>query len=150
MSQSAKEVIKNDPRSAYKAVKYMTYRQVLGGNVSILTRKRRSKDAAIIPTSSRADMRSAKTKRMLSYSGEDRGFILRFLNSGTGNRVVQGINNHSIGEVNRNPKRKYKGGIGNRGSIPARNWFPGAGQKAMEKAAAQFAELIQKEINKMD
>lgn len=155
LSDAAKRAIDKDPHNAYKAIKRTVYRRILGGNVSILDRKRRSGGAMAPPTSRREALRSEKTKRMLSYPGEDRGYILRFINSGTNNRVVESFNGRTLGDVDRNPKRAYKGGIGNRGKIPAngkdsRNWFPNAGQKAMDKAAHDLAELIEKEIKILD
>lgn len=88
----------------------------------------------------------------MSYQGADRGFILRFLNSGTDMRTVDNINNHPIRLTSRpEGKRTYKGGIGNRGRIAARNWFENTSTQALNHAAEQFEllldELIKKEFN---
>ena len=40
ISGDAKGVIKSDPRQAYKAVKSAVYRRILGGNVSILSKRK--------------------------------------------------------------------------------------------------------------
>ena len=42
VSKGAKSSIPNDPRHAYKAVKTSIYKRILGGNVSILNRRRAS------------------------------------------------------------------------------------------------------------
>ena len=71
--------------------------------------------------------RSRRTEDLLTYQGADRGFILRFLNAGTGDRESR---------------------IGNRGSISARNFFENSSQKAMEQAAAQLDTMIEDLIKK--
>ena len=140
--------LKNDPRQAYKAVKSAVYKRILGGNISILNRKRRS--GATAPLSPAGRPRSQRTEQLMSYYGVDRGFILRFLNSGTGQRAVKGINNNigfKGGTDERNPKRHYRSGaLGNRGAITPRNFFAQAGQKEMEKAADEIGALIDKLI----
>lgn len=141
-----------DPREAYRAVKHMIYKQILGGNISILNPKRRSGKMAPLPSSRRSKMRSSRTKDLLSYYGSDRGFILRFLNSGTRDRVLANtFNNSGLGDVmdRRNSRRRYKGGPYNRGQIAPRNFFRSAGQKEMEWAAQQLAALIEQEIEKL-
>lgn len=152
LSKAARAALPNDPRQAYKAVKSAVYRRILGGNVSILQKKGgKSVKMMEVAESRRSGNRSQRTTNLLSYYGTDRGFILRFLNSGTSDRVVQTFNNGQIkGDYDtRNPKRKYKGGIGNRGRIGARNFFPGAAHKAMENASEHLAKLIEQEIEKI-
>lgn len=130
-------ILKNDPRQAYRAVKHMIYKSVLGGNLSILRKKGGASGMRYpvppqVKRFERGGNRIKRTKRtedLMSYYGSDRGFILRFLNSGTDDR-----------------RSKY----GNRGHISARNWFPGAGQKQMEAAAANLAKLIEQEIIKFN
>lgn len=158
ISAAARSALPKDPREAYKAVRHSIYKRILGGNVSILSKRRRSGKVAAVAESRRG--RSERTQNLMSYYGADRGFILRFLNSGTDQRQVEHMNNHSIRrndhyrpkgtQQNRNykPERQYKGRLGNRGSLRARNWFPEAGQKAMEQAAEMLAQLIEKEISK--
>ena len=131
-----------DPRQAYKAVKSAVYRRILGGNVSILRKKRAGKRGPVPPivhqletrTNSKGNHRggnrmprSRRTENLLTYQGADRGFILRFLNAGTSDRESR---------------------IGNRGSISARNFFANSSQKAMEQAAAQLDALIEDLIKK--
>ena len=67
---------------------------------------------------------------MMGYVGMDRGFILRWLESGTATRSSR---------------------YGNRGAIAARNWFTPASDRAMNAAIDHFntllEELITKEMN---
>lgn len=134
VSGDIKGSISNDPRQAYRAVKHMVYKSVLGGNISILDKRRRSGKVYPLPErKTRYDRggnrikRSKRTEDLLTYYGSDRGFILRFLNSGTGTR-----------------QSRY----GHRGSIAARNFFMSAGQKEMEWAAQRLTGLIEQEIAK--
>ena len=135
-------VIKNDPRQAYKAVKSAVYRRILGGNVSILNKRKAGKRGPVPPVVHQLETRvnskgnhrggnrmprSRRTEDLLTYQGADRGFILRFLNAGTADRESR---------------------IGNRGSIAARSFFATSSQKAMEQAASQLEILIEELIKK--
>ena len=145
-----RSAVPHDPRGAYKAVRHAVYKRVLGGNLSILNSRKRSGSVAQVSASVRG--RSGKTQRTLGYSGEDRGFILRFLNSGTGQRFVSTLNARDIvrKSVDERPGgRSYKGGIGNRGSINARNFFGRVAQRELNEAAKRIGELIEEEINKV-
>ena len=130
-------VIKNDPRQAYKAVKSAVYRRILGGNVSILNKRKAGKRGPVPPVVHQLETRvnskgnhrggnrmprSRRTEDLLTYQGADRGFILRFLNAGTSDRESR---------------------IGNRGNISARSFFATSSQQAMEKAAEQLDTLIE-------
>ena len=87
--------MKNDPRQAYKAIKMAVYRRILGGNVSILQkRKAGAKHDMWLPSGhvgrgGNRRKRSQRTIDLQSYYGEDRGFILRFLNQGTQERAIK-------------------------------------------------------------
>lgn len=130
-------VMKSDPRQAYKAVKSAVYRRILGGNISILSKKRAGARGPVPPiyhalehrTNSKGNHRggnrmprSRRTEDLLTYQGADRGFILRFLNQGTNDRESR---------------------IGNRGHIAPRSFFANSSQQAMEKAAEQLDGLIE-------
>lgn len=148
-SSMIKSAIRNDPRGAYRAVKHSVWKKALGGSVSILARKKRGGSYSVRP-SKRG--RSATTTRIMSYSGEDRGFILRFLNGGTKERRVETMNGRSMkiqSADERNGKRAYKGGLGNRGRIEARNFFGRAARPELEEAAGKIAELIEQEWEKV-
>lgn len=156
----------NDPRNAAKAVRKAVYRQILGGNINIL-RKRRATEAASSYTPTRTlksgqrggnrRLRSERTMRMESYNASDRGFILYWLNSGTKGR--------SMGKFQSDPrrgnvKRGSQGGdvskygktvnTGSRGSISARNIFS---KHLIELSdfidmslTREFGDLIQKSL----
>ena len=142
IGDTAKGEMKSDPRQAYKAVKSAVYRQILGGNVSILNKRKAGTRGPVPPvyhalehrTNSKGNHRggnrmprSRRTEDLLTYHGADRGFILRFLNAGTSDRNSR---------------------IGHRGSIGARNFFATSSQQAMEKAAEQLDNLIEELIKK--
>jgi len=123
-------VMKSDPRAAYKAVKAAVYRQVFGGNVSILDKKRRATSFSSYhpPRKLKEGQRggnrmqpSERTRQLQSYYGADRAFILRFLNDGTEER---------------------ESSIGKRGRIKPRNFFGPRSQKEIKKAAEQLTQLI--------
>jgi len=128
-------VMQSDPRKAYKAVKSTVYRKVLGGNVSILNRRKagaryqlvreRKLDKNPHMWGGNRRPRSQRTEALESYYGADRGFVLRFLNSGTAQR-------HTI--------------YGNRGSIAARNWFTDVAPKEMDLAAENLSAVIEEEL----
>lgn len=133
-------VMKSDPRHAYKAVKFAVYRRILGGNVSILNKKRAGNRLPVPPIVHKLETqvnskgnhrggnrmaRSRRTEDLLTYAGSDRGFILRFLNAGTNERESR---------------------VGNRGSISARSFFADSSQQAMERAAEQLDNLIEELI----
>jgi hypothetical protein len=142
ISTAASGKIKNDPRQAYKAVKTAVYRRILGGNVSILNKRKAGKRGPVPPIVHKLETqvnskgnhrggnrmpRSRRTEDLLTYQGADRGFILRFLNAGTSDRESR---------------------VGNRGSISARSFFATSSQRAMEQAASQLETLIEELIKK--
>ena len=134
-------------KQAYLAIRKSVYRKLLGGNINILDNHRRAGQRASIPPAVRG--RSRRTEDLMSYQGADRGFILRFLNSGTDMRTVENLNNHPIRLAQRpEGKRTYKGGIGNRGRIAARNWFEPLATKELNNAAEQFDLLLDALIKK--
>ena len=124
-------------KEAYKAVRKSVYTKIFGGNVNIAsTRYRSGQTAPLPPESARKKSRavggnriprSDRTKALLTYWGVDRGFILRFQNSGTPRRLDNGT--------------RFVG------RIAARDWFNSTGQSAMEQAAQYFDELMQQVID---
>jgi len=89
--------------------------------------------------------RGGETQRYMSYSALDRGFILRWVNSGTKGRYSgSGRNGRTAAEYDRFVLRT--GGKGWRGSIAARNFFRGAGEQALVRAADALANLIDTEL----
>jgi len=137
---SAEGSMKNDPRQARLAVRRSVYKRILGGQVNILASKRAGKKVEMkrepkaggsVAEGRRGGNRrprSARTEQVDSYWGKDRGFVLRFVNSGTGQRMTR---------------------YGNRGSIVGRNWFASAGKVAMDDAAAWLCGVIDAELAKL-
>lgn len=135
-------VMKSDPRQAYKAVKSAVYRRILGGNISLLNKRRVGTRGPVPPVVHQLETRvnskgnhrggnrmprSRRTEDLLTYQGADRGFILRFLNQGTSSRESR---------------------VGYRGAIRARNFFASSSLAAMQKAAEQLDTLIEELIKK--
>ena len=143
--------MQSDPRNAYKAVRMAVYRRLFGGQVNILqSRKAHGGRLYEPPRSGTKDpygrggnrtLRSGRTEQLMSYQGADRGFILRFLNAGTGDRVIHSMGNKSLrtGSVS---IIKTKSLGGNRGAISARNWFGTRSQAEMERAAQNIDKMI--------
>ena len=138
VAQAASGALKNDPREAWKAVRRSVYKSILGGQVNILNQKgaasgsngyrpARKLDSNPHQRGGNRRKRSAETDRIDGYVGKDRGFILRFVNSGAGN-----------------PERQTR--YGRRGTIAARNWFEGIGQRELEAAAERLAAEIDREL----
>ena len=141
ISQSAKGAMASDPRQAYKAVRRSVYKSILGGQVNIFnSRGGASSSGSSFAKARKLDnhphqrggnrrKRSARTDQVDGYVGKDRGFILRFVNSG----------------ISKPRQTRY----GNRGVIAARNWLATSGQKDLEAAAERLSALIDKELVKM-
>ena len=141
----AQSKMKSDPRQAYKAVKTAVYRQILGGSVSILQKKKAGARGAV-PGGNRG--RLQRTEQIMSYQGADRGFILRFINAGTDARHATYMNGHPIQRVKKVPWHEYRSGrIGGRGAIRPRNFFASSSQQAMNAAAEHLTQLIDELIN---
>lgn len=133
VSKDAKAYLENDPRGAYKAVKHSVYKKLFGGNISILQKRRRSAPTTYVrPKADRTGKRggnrvpaSERTKQVNSYAGSDRGFVLRFINAGTTKRMTR---------------------LGNRGKIPASNWFSHVAPWQMDMAANIVSDAIEELI----
>ena len=140
LSNDAKNYLKSDPRKAARAVKFSVYKTVFGGNVSILQKRRGSAGAKYELIRQRKldenpkqrggnrRERFAKRNRLDYYFGADRGFILRFISSGT---------------VRRNSR------FGNRGSIRQTNWFGHTATFQIEAAAEKVATAINEYVNQI-
>lgn len=132
-----------DPRGAAQGIRLSVYKKILGGNVNILNmRKKAGKPTDYEPPrklqphqrGGNRVPRGARTDTVMHYGPHDRQWILRFINSGTSERMAGS-----------------RGGrlSGNRGSIAARNFFRGAGERALMKAADNLATLIDTELEAM-
>ena len=140
---AARGAMASDPRGAAHGIRTAVYKKILGGNVNILNMRKR----AGAPTSYEPPRklqphqrggnrvpRGKRTDTVMHYGPHDRQWILRFINSGTSDRMAG-----------------TRGGrlSGNRGSIAARNFFGSAGTSALTKAADNLANLIETELEAM-
>ena len=147
-----------DPRQSRRAVRTAVYKKILGANINIYNSRRGGSAGTISyerPRTLRPGQRggnrrqrSERTKQIMGYGPMDRGFILRFVNSGTKTRVI-GFRNTV--KANRSAYEKRvtrisrgeKSNTGNRGSIAARNWFMQSAESALGNAAQTIADLIE-------
>ena len=140
---AARGAMASDPRGAAHGIRTAVYKKILGGNVNILNMRKR----AGAPTSYEPPRklqphqrggnrvpRGKRTDTVMHYGPHDRQWILRFINSGTSDRMAG-----------------TRGGrlSGNRGSIAARNFFGSAGASALTKASDNLATLIDTELEAM-
>lgn len=117
ISKDVRNNLASDPRKAFRAVRSTIYKQVLGGNINILSpRKAGAKYVLVRQRTLREGQwggnrrpRSKRTEALETYFGKDRGFILRFNNSGTEQRHINIGPNARLGD--------------NRGSIAGRGVF---------------------------
>lgn len=141
LSKDAKDFLENDPRKAYRAVKSSSYKRIFGGNLSILQKRRGTAGARYeLKRKRKRDanphMRGGNRlpfvksrNRLETYYGADRGFILRFMSSGTINR---------------------KSRFGNRGNIRFTNWFGHVAPYQMQNVVEQLEQEIKKYIDEQN
>ena len=139
---AARGAMGSDPRGAAQGIRLSVYKKILGGNVNILNSRKAGAPTNYEPPrklqphqrGGNRVLRGQRTDTVMHYGPHDRQFILRFINSGTSDRMAGS-----------------RGGrlSGNRGSIAARNFFSGAGSSALTKAADNLATLIDAELEAM-
>ena len=133
-------------KEAYLAIRKSVYTKVLGGNINIITPDKGS--VKKVPPRPAKRGRLQRTEDIMSYWGASRGFLLRFWNDGTDDRITTHMNGHRILRTEKRRGYTYKSGeIGGRGRIQARNWFGPMSQQELESAAQMFDELMQKLID---
>ena len=150
---AARGAMENDPRGAARAVRTAVYKQILGANINIYNSRKAHGSTSYEPPrkgvlgrGGNRRTRSSRTSRIMGYDALDRGFILRWINSGTpGNRNIEFTpnNRRKVDKWNKHPN------TGNRGNIAARNFFRGAGERALVQAADNLANLIDAELDAM-
>ena len=124
-----------DPRGARHSIRRVIYQKILGGNINILDGKNSGSTTSYEPPRKlRPGQRGgnrrpyvAERNRLDKYYGSDRGFVLRFLNSGTVERETR---------------------YGGRGSIRQTGWFGHTAPWQMENAAEMVAEKVNEYIRK--
>ena len=127
-----------DPAEARRAVRNIVYEKVLGANLNIMNMKKGTASWRVRQVDRKVEQnpkmrggnrikRSFKTTRMHGYEGKARGMILRWVNSGVGDRVTR---------------------YGNRGSITARDFFGPLAGAALDVVSQHMAQIIEEEIAK--
>ena len=148
----------DDPRGAARAVRTSVYKKILGGNINILnSRKSHGTNDYEPPRTLQPGQRggnrrprSQRTNTVMHYVGEDRQFILRFVDSGTKQRAIERLT-----EVKRSSGgsrfvwRQDASVYGNRGSIAARNFFNTGADPRLRQATEYLADLIDEELEAM-
>ena len=153
---AARSKMKNDPRGAARAVRTAVYKKILGANINIYnSRKAHGSTSYEPPRKLRPGQRGgnrmargSETERYMSYEALDRGFILRWVNSGTGGRYA-GNGRNGRTQADKDAFVLRTGGKGWRGKIAPRNFFRGAGERALVQATDALANLIDTELEAM-
>jgi len=92
--EAAGRAMKSDPRGAARAVRTAVYKKILGANINIYNSRKAHGSTSYEPPrhpSRRGGnrmTRSGRTQQIMSYDALDRGFILRWFNSGTDDRYA--------------------------------------------------------------
>ena len=165
-SKEVRNMIDNDPRQAYKAVRRTVYRQLLGGNLNILSKRKAGASGSYqakrtIKAGKRGGnrrKRSERTERLEGYMGNDRGFILRFLEVGARKGGgVRKLRKFRTDKHRQDVKRGSQGGdkskygetfnTGSRGSIEPKNFFERIANKAFFNNLADLEQTIDKLLN---
>ena len=137
-----------DPRGAAQSVRTAVYKKILGANINIYSGRKAHGTTSYEPPRNPSHRggnrrtRSARTQQIMSYGPLDRGFILRFNNDGTGDRSI----NFSANDKRQVDKWNKHPNTGGRGAIAPRNFFSGAGTRALSQAADNLANLIDTEL----
>ena len=144
------EKFKNgDPRGARNAVRTAVYKKILGANINIYNSRKAHGSTSyepprkgVIGRGGNRRSRSPRTARIMSYDALDRGFILRWLNSGTNDRHInfKEREGRQVDKWNKHPN------TGNRGNIAARHWFKTSAQSALVRATDILSNLIDTEL----
>jgi hypothetical protein len=132
----ARGILQNDPRQAYRAVRYSVYKQIFGGQMNILSPRTRGAGTNYVrprkldqnpnQRGGNRTKRNPRTIQIDSYQGKDRGFILRFINAGTVDRQTR---------------------YGNRGYLRARDWFGRISAWHMNTAANEVVKMVEEMLN---
>ena len=136
---AARGAMGSDPRGAAQGIRLSVYKKILGGNVNILNSRKAGAPTSYEPPrklqphqrGGNRVPRGKRTDTVMHYGPHDRQWILRFINSGTSDRMAGS-----------------RGGrlSGNRGRIAPRNFFRGAGEQALIRATDNLANLIDTEL----
>lgn len=157
IKEARQDVVKNikfkngDPRGTAQAVRSTVYKKVFGANLNIYNSRKAHGQNNYEPTrhpSKRGGnrrTRSPRTSQIMSYAPLDRGFIMRFVNSGTEPRSIKFTRNGNRKE----DKWNHNPNTGNRGAISARNFFRPAGDRALGQMRDTITTVIEQELTAM-
>lgn len=145
-----------DPRESARAVRTSVYTKLLGAQINIYNSRRRHGVVNYNPPrklrpgqrGGNRKKRSDRTEQLLSYPPLDRGFILRFVNSGTKVRY-SGYGRNGRNGIQYDNYISRTGGLGRRGEITPRNFFRAAAEPALVKATGWLADMIDEELEKL-
>lgn len=147
-----------DPNQSSRAVRRIVYDRIFGGALNIFDMRRgtakwsyRQKERAEAGLGSRTGrggnrrLRTTRTAQIQGYEPRARGFIIRFVNSGTKTRKIR---------FKERPSRKANKwtqhpNTGNRGRIAARNFFEPLGDAALNVVAQHISQIIDEELEKI-
>lgn len=152
--EAAGRAMKSDPRGAARAVRTAVYKKILGANINIYNSRKAHGSTSYEPPrhpsrrGGNRTTRSGRTQQIMSYDALDRGFILRWINSGTDDRYA-GHGRMEKLQTRRESWVQSIGGKGFRGRIAPRNFFRNAGERALVKAADILSNLIDEELENM-
>lgn len=142
-----------DPRGAARAVRSSVYKKILGANLNIYNSRKAHGENGYEPprkgVSGRGGNRRLRTTLDRGkYAPLDRGFILRWLNEGVGDRKIRfkADERRSNGQWPSVAKWTDNPNTGRRGSIAARNFFRPAGERALAQAAQNLAAMIEEQL----
>ena len=138
-----------DPRGAARAVRTAVYKKVLGANINIFNSRKAHGSNNYEPPrkgvpnrGGNRRSRGTRTARIMSYDALDRGFILRWLNSGVDDRAIR----FTQREGRKTDKWNKHPNTGNRGSIAPRNFFRPLGDRAMGIMRSNLEAAIEAEM----
>ena len=156
LAEDMKNALPGSEHESWRAVRRVVYDKVLGGNLNILNMKKGTAKWKVRQKVRKVEQnprmrggnrrkRSARTIQIDGYEGSARGFILRWVDSGTHQRFIGGRNKFksNIDYLNR-----IEAGTGNRGRIVLRNIFAGFAEKELAIAANTIGQMIDSEIEK--
>ena len=140
-----------DPRGAAHSVRRTVYKKILGANINIYNSRKAHGSTSYEPPrhpshrGGNRRTRSGRTAQIMGYDALDRGFILRWINDGMTKTRPRTINftpneGRKVDKWNKHPN------TGNRGAITARNFFRGAGERALVQATDALANLIDEDL----
>ena len=156
VAEDMKNSMPGSQHESWRAVRRVVYEKVFGGNLNILNMKKGTAKWRVRQKTRKVDQnphmwggnrrkRSSRTIQIDSYEGSARGFVLRWVDSGTHIRFIGGRN---IFKTNLEYLQRIAQGTGNRGMITARSIFARYAESELAIAATEISKFIDQEIEK--